>query len=92
MEDAARRWSAKVQRCDRENVRRRRFNDSYPDRLPGARSDGREMREAVRRAARLALRAEDELQEAGTVIANGYDRLDRGEWMRGKRRAALADR
>jgi hypothetical protein len=40
------------------------------------------MREAVRRAARLILRAEDELQEAGAVIANGYLRLDRAEWMR----------
>jgi hypothetical protein len=49
------------------------------------------MREAVRRAARLILRAEDELQEAGTVIANGYLRLDRRVDAE-KRRAALADR
>jgi hypothetical protein len=35
------------------------------------------MRAAVRRAATLILRAEDELQEAGSVIANGYLRLDR---------------
>jgi hypothetical protein len=41
------------------------------------------MREAVRRAARLILRAEDELREAGAVIANGYVRLDRARgWMR----------
>jgi hypothetical protein len=48
------------------------------------------MRDAVRRATRLILRAEDEL-EAGAVIANGYLRLDRDEWVRvvEKRRAAL---
>ena len=37
---------------------------------------------AVRRAARLILRAEDELQEAGAVIANGYLQLDGAEWIR----------
>jgi hypothetical protein len=39
----------------------------------------------------LILRAEDELQEAGSVIANGYLRLDREEWIRvvEKRSAAL---
>jgi hypothetical protein len=35
------------------------------------------MRAAVRRAATLILRAGDELQEAGSVIAKGYLRLDR---------------
>jgi len=45
------------------------------------------MRAAVRRAATLILRAEDELQEAGSVIANGYLRLDREEWS-GRRQAA----
>jgi hypothetical protein len=34
------------------------------------------MRAATRRAATLILRAEDELAEAGSVIANGYLRLD----------------
>jgi len=45
----------------------------------------------ARRAAKLILRAEDELQEAGGVIANGYLRLDPQEWVRAveKRRAAL---
>jgi hypothetical protein len=51
------------------------------------------MRAAVRRAAHLIFRAEAELQEAGAVIANGYLRLDRNEWVRvvEKRSAALAD-
>jgi hypothetical protein len=40
------------------------------------------MRAAVRRAVGLILRAEDELAEAGDVIANGYLRLDREEWIR----------
>ena len=37
-------------------------------------------------------RREAELQEAGAVIANGYLRLDRDEWVRvvEKRRAALS--
>lgn len=49
------------------------------------------MRAAVRRAVELILSAEDELQEAGDVIANGYLRLDREEWSRvvEKRSAAL---
>lgn len=52
------------------------------------------MRAAVHRAVTLILRAEDELQEAGSVIANGYLRLDREEWIRvtEKRRAALQER
>jgi len=37
------------------------------------------MRDPVRRATRLILRAEDELTELGAVIANGYLRLDRQE-------------
>ena len=49
------------------------------------------MRDAVRRVTTLILRAEDELAEAGSVIANGYLRLDHDEWIRvvEKRRAAL---
>ena len=52
------------------------------------------MRDPVRRATRLILRAEDELTEAGEVIANGYLRLDHEEWIRvvEKRSAALQDR
>jgi hypothetical protein len=34
------------------------------------------------RAALLILRAEDELIEAGSVIANGHLRLGREEWIR----------
>jgi hypothetical protein len=39
----------------------------------------------------LILRAEDELAEAGDVLANGYFRLDHDEWIRvvEKRRTAL---
>ena len=53
-----------------------------------------QMRAATRRATTLILRAEDELQEAGAVIANGYLRLDRDEWVRvvEKRSAALQGR
>lgn len=40
------------------------------------------VRNEVRRATTLILRAEAELQEAGYVIANGYLRLDREEWIR----------
>ena len=52
------------------------------------------MRAAVHRAVTLILCAEDELREAGSVIANGYLRLDREEWIRvvEKRSAALQDR
>jgi hypothetical protein len=54
----------------------------------------RQMRAAVRRATELILRAEAELQEAGSVITNGYLRLDREEWIRvvEKRSAALQGR
>ena len=54
----------------------------------------RQMRAAAQRAATLIFRAEAELQEAGSVIANGYLRLDREEWIRvvEKRSAALAPR
>jgi hypothetical protein len=49
------------------------------------------MRDAVRGVATLVLRAEDMLAEAGAVIANGFLRLDREEWIRvmEKRSAAL---
>jgi hypothetical protein len=52
------------------------------------------MRAAVHRATALILRAEGELTEAGSVIANGYLRLDQEEWIRvvEKRRAALQGR
>jgi hypothetical protein len=74
--------------------RGRGFTDSDPTGTVALDPTRRQMRAAVRRAAALILRAEDELQEAGAVIANGYLRLDRDEWVRvvEKRRAALADR
>jgi hypothetical protein len=48
-------------------------------------------RRATRRAAYLIEQAEATLEEASGVIANGYLRLDRDEWIRAveKRRAAL---
>jgi hypothetical protein len=68
-----------------------RFTDSDPTGTAALDPTRRQMRAAVRRAATLILRAEDELVEAGAVIANGYLRLDRAEWIRvvEKRRAAL---
>lgn len=53
-----------------------------------------QMRAATQRPTELILRAEDELAEAGAVIANGNLRLDRQEWIRvvEKRRAALDGR
>jgi len=70
------------------------FTDSDPTGTAALDPTRRQMRAAVRRAGALIFRAEDELQEAGDVIANGYLRLDRAEWIRvvEKRRAALGDR
>ena len=70
------------------------FTDSDPTGTAALDPTRAQMRAAVRRAATLILRAEDELREAGAVIANGYLRLDRDEWVRvvEKRSAALADR
>ena len=67
------------------------FTDSDPTGTAALDPTRRQMRAAVRRAAVLILRAEDELAEAGAVIANGYLRLDREEWVRvvEKRSAAL---
>ena len=74
--------------------RGRGFTDSDPTGTAAIDPTRRQMRAAVRRAAGLILRAEDELVESGAVIANGYLRLDRQEWIRvvEKRSAALADR
>jgi hypothetical protein len=71
--------------------RGRGFTDADPTGSVALDPTRRQMRAAVRRAAGLILRAEDELQEAGDVIANGYLRLDHDEWIRvvEKRRAAL---
>jgi hypothetical protein len=70
------------------------FTDSDPTGTAALDPTRRQMRAAVRRAVTLILRAEDELQEAGAVIANGYLRLDREEWVRvvEKRSAALQGR
>ena len=67
------------------------FTDSDPTGTAALDPTRRQMRIAVRRAATLILRAEDELTEAGAVIANGYLRLDHQEWIRvvEKRQAAL---
>jgi hypothetical protein len=50
-----------------------------------------QLRRAARRAAPLIEQAEETLEEGSNVIANGYLRLDREEWVRAieKRRAAL---
>jgi hypothetical protein len=67
------------------------FTDSDPTGTAALDPMRAQMRVATRRATTLILRAEAELQEAGSVIANGYLRLDRDEWVRvvEKRRAAL---
>ena len=67
------------------------FTDSDPTGTAALDPTRRQMRAAVRRAVGLILSAEDDLVEAGDVIANGYLRLDREEWIRvvEKRRAAL---
>lgn len=61
--------------------RRSGFTDSDPTGSTALDPTRAQMRAATRRAVRLILRAEDELQEAGAVIANGYLRLDREEWV-----------
>ncbi len=68
------------------------FSDTDPTGTAALDPTRAQMRAATRRATTLILRAEDELAEAGSVIANGYLRLDREEWIRvvEKRSAALA--
>jgi hypothetical protein len=68
------------------------FTDADPTGTVALDPTRAQMRAATRRAATLVLRAEDELVEAGAVIANGYLRLDHQEWIRvvEKRSAALA--
>ena len=78
-------------RVHRVPPRRKGFADSDPTGTAALDPTHRQMRDAVRRA---ILRAEDELSEAGAVIANGYLRLDHAEWIRvvEKRSAALQGR
>ena len=70
------------------------FTDSDPTGTAALDPTRRQIRAAVRRAGALILRAEDEPREAGAVIANGYLRLDRTEWIRveEKRSTGLPDR
>ncbi len=94
LEDAADAGARKSNGGVGENGRGRGFTDSDPTGTMALDPTRVQMRAAVRRAARLILRAEDELAEAGAVIANGYLRLDRAEWIRvvEKRSAALQGR
>ena len=70
------------------------FSDTDPTGTAALDPTRAQMRAATRRATTLILRAEDELAEAGSVIANGYLWLDREEWIRvvEKRSAALQGR
>jgi hypothetical protein len=87
LEDAADAGARKSSDGDRFVGRGRGFADSDP--TGTAAVDPR--RSQIRRAARLNARAEATLEEASNVIANGYLRLDREEWIRAveKRRAGL---
>jgi hypothetical protein len=70
--------------------RGRGFTDADPTDSMALDPTRKQMQAATRRAATLILRAEDELEEAGAVIANGYLRLDREKWTPVmERRAAL---
>jgi hypothetical protein len=64
------------------SVARVAYSDSDPTGTAALDPTRRQMRAAVRRAVGLILRAEDELTEAGDVIANDYLRLDHQEWIR----------
>jgi hypothetical protein len=92
LEDAADAGGRKSRGAIGENERGKGFTDSDPTSSMALDPTRRQMRAAVHRATTLFLRAEDELTEAGAVIANGYLRLDRDEWVRvvEKRSAALA--
>jgi hypothetical protein len=94
LEDAADAGTRKSHGPIGENGRGKGFTDSDPTGSVALDPTRRQMRAAVRRAAGLIMRAEDELQEAGAVIANGYLRLDHQEWIRvvEKRSAALQGR
>jgi hypothetical protein len=67
------------------------FADSDPTGTAALDPRRSQLRRAARRAAHLIEQAELTLEEASGVIANGYLRLDREEWIRAveKRRAAL---
>jgi hypothetical protein len=91
LEDAVDAGARKSRDCLGFVGRGRGFTDVDPTGSAALDPTRAQMRAAVRRAAGLILRAEDELAEAGSVIANGYLRLDREEWIRvvEKRSAAL---
>jgi hypothetical protein len=67
------------------------FSDTDPTGTAALDPRRSQIRRAARRAAHLIEQAEVTLEEASGVIANGYLRLDREEWIRAveKRRAAL---
>jgi len=71
--------------------RGRGFTDSDPTGTAALDPRRSQIRKAARRAALLIEQAELTLEEASGVIANGYLRLDREEWVRvvEKRSAAL---
>jgi hypothetical protein len=67
------------------------FTDTDPTGTAAMDPRRSQMRRAARQAGHLIEQAEAMLEEASGVIANGYLRLDREEWIRAveKRRAAL---
>jgi len=71
--------------------RGRGFTDTDPTGTAALDPRCSQIRRASRRVAHLIEQAEATLEEASGVIANGYLRLDREEWIRAfeKRRAAL---
>jgi len=71
--------------------RHKGFKDSDPTGTVALDPTQAQMRGAVRPSAHLIYKAEEEMQEAAAVIANGYLRLDRAECIRvvEKRSAAL---
>jgi hypothetical protein len=73
------------------NGRGKGFTDSDPTGTAALDPRRSQIRRAAHRAAHLIEEAELTLEEASGVIANGFLRLDREEWIRAveKRRAAL---
>ena len=91
LEDAADAGSRRSHGPIGENGRGKAFTDSDPTGTMALDPRRRQMRAAVRRASTLIVRAHDDLEEAASLIANGYLRLDPQEWIRvvEKRQAAL---
>jgi hypothetical protein len=91
LEDAADAGSRRSSDGDRFVGRGRGFSDTHPTESMALDPIRAQIRRAAQRAASLVEEAEATLEEASNVIANGYLRLDRQEWIRAveKRRAAL---